>query len=69
MGLDRPFNPHQKLLGHLAGGAAQVVQDGGGGEFHDTGKVPILQIVGRVQAVNSCLAQAEELVLAEIVYK
>ena len=50
MGLDRPFNPHQKLLCHIAGGAAQVVQDGGGGEFHDTGKVLILQIVGRVQA-------------------
>lgn len=50
MGLDRPFDPHQQLLGHLAGGAAQVVQDGGGGELHDTGKVLILQIVGRVQA-------------------
>ena len=50
MGLDRPFDPHQQFLGHIAGGAAQVVQDGGGGELHDTGKILVLQIVGRVQA-------------------
>lgn len=50
MGLDRPFDSYQQFLGHIAGGAAQVVQDGGGGELHDTGKILVLQIVGRVQA-------------------
>lgn len=50
MGFDRARNPHQQLPGYVAGGAAQVMQDRRGGELHDTGKVLVLQVVGRVQA-------------------
>ena len=50
MGLDRPFDSYQQFLGHIAGGAAQVVQDGGSRELHDAGQVLILQIFRGVQA-------------------
>ena len=40
----------EKIRRNDAGGVAQVVKDGGGGKLGDTGKVLILQIVGRVQA-------------------
>lgn len=50
MGLDRTCNLHQQLLGYVADSAAQVVQDRRGGKLHDTGKVLVLQVVGRVQA-------------------
>ena len=50
MGLDRPFDPDQQFLGHIAGGTAQVVQDGGSREHHDAGQVLILQIFRGVQA-------------------
>ena len=49
IGLDGAANLVQEVHGHFAGGAAQVVEDGGGGKFGDAGKVLILQIVSRVQ--------------------
>ena len=43
-------NLHQCLHGNRAGGAAQVVEDGGGGKFRNTRKIFGVQIVHGVQA-------------------
>lgn len=50
MGFDRPLNSHKQLLGQCTGRTAQVVQHGRRGKLQDTGKVPVLQVVRRVQA-------------------
>jgi len=47
---DGAANFVEKVHGNLAGGAAQVVQDGGGGELGNARKVLVLQILAGVQA-------------------
>ena len=50
IGFDGAANFVEKVHGNLAGGAAQVVQDGGGGELGNARKVLVLQILAGVQA-------------------
>jgi hypothetical protein len=50
IGFDGAANFVEKVHGNLAGSAAQVVQDGGGGELGNARKVLILQILAGVQA-------------------
>ncbi|RKJ77925.1 hypothetical protein D7X33_10900 [Butyricicoccus sp. 1XD8-22] len=53
IGLDGAPDFFQKVQGDFAGGAAQMVKDGGGGELNNARKVLIFQIVAGVQAAAS----------------
>lgn len=48
-GLDRPANLIEQFPGHRAGGAAQVVEDGGCGKLGDPRQIAVLHELGGVQ--------------------
>ena len=50
IGLDGAADFFQKVQGDFAGGAAQMVKDGGGGKLDNARKVLVLQILAGVQA-------------------
>ncbi len=50
IGLDGAADFLQQFHRNLAGGVAQVVEDGGGGKLADAPQILVLQIVGGVQA-------------------
>ena len=49
-GLDRPADLIEQFPGHCAGGVAQVVEDGWGGELGDPRQIAVLHELGGVQA-------------------
>ena len=49
-GLDRPANLIEQFPGHRAGGAAQVVEEVGSGEFGDSRQIAVLHELAGVQA-------------------
>ena len=50
MGFDCPLDSHKQFLGQRTGRTTQVMQHSRRGKLQDAGKVPVLQVIRRIQA-------------------